>query len=145
MQIHASPVCSVLLQLKHLTPFIMTVSLTQLGGGLDSNCSHLHCQLAEAWYRLVTMFPRLLIISYMQLQAQSRIFLHIYASASELNSITRVNQPHYSLLCSLCTQTHRKTYSVNSECSNRYYNLMQKATELWHGRINLSEGPRAKH
>ncbi len=57
MQIHASPVHSVLVQLRHLTPFVMTVSLTQLGAVLDSNGPHRHCQLIEAECRLVTIAP----------------------------------------------------------------------------------------
>lgn len=47
MQIHVKPVLSVLVQLKYLTPFIMTDWLTELGGGLDSNGSRRHCQLMK--------------------------------------------------------------------------------------------------
>lgn len=98
-QIHVSPVSSVLVQLRHLTPPVMTLSLTLLGGSLDSN--------AEC--RWVTMLPCLLIISYMYLKAHFIAFpLNIYASPCELKPITWVNWPLYSFLCGLCTQTQKK-------------------------------------
>lgn len=70
MRICMSPARSELAEPRHRALFITTVSLTQLGCGLDTNGSHLHCQLIETKSRWVTTFPCLLIMAYMQLKAQ---------------------------------------------------------------------------
>lgn len=139
MQIHVSPVCSAPVQLRHLTPFVMT----QLGGSLGSNGSHLHCQLIEAECRWVTMLPCLLIISYMYLKAQFSAFSPQYVCfylwvkpnhLSKLATLRLIMWPAHSnpeggeLDCARV---------LNSACSNKYYNLMQRAGALWHGWINL--------